>query len=356
MKKQFISTLCLSISLLLFTQCEKPSEKNTNTPTTVAGTPQHSPENFAIVIHGGAGTITKSNMTDERRKAYQEKLQEALDTGYAILARGGNSLEAVQKTINIMEDSPLFNAGKGAVLNSLGKNELDASIMDGKTLNTGAVAGVSGIRNPINAARLVMDSTKHVMLGGKGAEDFARLHGLTFEDASYFITEDRMRQLKRAQDKEKGIETHSVSLNDRLDEGKFGTVGAVAIDKNGTIAAGTSTGGMTNKKYGRIGDTPIIGAGTYANNLTCGISCTGTGEYFIRTLAAHEASNLIQYKKLPLKDALDNVIKQIGDLGGSGGMIGLDKEANIAWSFNTEGMYRGFKKSDHTQSIEFYND
>jgi len=314
-------------------------------------------KHFAIVIHGGAGTIKKENMTPEQETAYREKLQEALNTGYTILENGGTSLDAVQKTINIMEDSPLFNAGKGAVFNSLGKNEMDASIMDGSTLNCGAVAGIKHIKNPINAARLVMDSTRHVLLSGKGAEDFAKLYNLTFVDASYFHTEKRYNQLQRAQKKDNVQLDHAfINTNELIDDHKYGTVGAVALDKNGNIAAATSTGGLTNKKYGRIGDSPIIGAGTYANNTTCGISCTGTGEYFMRTLAAHEASNIIKYKKLSLQKSLKNVIQQIGDLGGDGGMIGLDKEANIAWSFNTTGMYRGYKKSNGKNVIQFYEE
>ena len=314
---------------------------------------------FALVIHGGAGTIKKEYMTPEKEAAYTKKLQEALDTGYKILENGGTSIEAVQKTINIMENSPLFNAGKGAVFNSLGKQEMDASIMDGKTLNAGAVAGVSRIKNPINAAILVKDSTHHVMLSGKGAEEFAKQHQLQFEDESYFYTENRYQSLLRTQEKEGGKvlkKSDSNNKADFIDEHKKGTVGCVAIDKNGNIAAGTSTGGMTNKKFGRIGDAPIIGAGTYANNLTCGISCTGTGEYFIRTLAAHEASNLMQYKNLSIQKSLENVIKQVNDLGGDGGMIALDKNGNIAWDFNTAGMYRGYKKSTGENVIKIYGE
>ncbi len=313
---------------------------------------------FALVIHGGAGTIKKEYMTDEQENAYRDKLQEALDAGYTILENGGTSIEAVQKTINIMEDSPLFNAGKGAVFNSLGKQEMDASIMDGKTLNAGAVAGVSLIKNPINAAILVKDSTQHVMLSGKGAEEFAKQYHLQFEDASYFYTEKRFQSLMKV--KEKSGEKILIKPNPKgnlelIDEHKLGTVGCVAIDKNHNIAAGTSTGGMTNKKFGRIGDSPIIGAGTYANNKTCGVSATGTGEYFIRTLAAHEVSNLIQYKNLSIKEALNQVIHvDIDSLGGDGGLIGLDKNANIAWDFNTEGMYRAYRKSNGEKLIEIY--
>ena len=348
----------LLVSLLLLNlSCKKEKTTEVEKQNSAIKTPTTTKKHFAIVIHGGAGTIRKKDMTSAQETAYQEKLQEALNTGYTILENGGTSLDAVQKTINIMENSPLFNAGKGAVFNSLGENEMDASIMDGNTLNCGAVAGVKHIKNPINAARIVMDSTRHVLLSGKGAEDFAKQFGLTFVEASYFYTEKRHNQLQRAQKKNKVQLDHAfLDTKELIDNHKYGTVGAVALDKNGNIAAATSTGGLTNKKYGRIGDSPIIGAGTYANNTTCGISCTGTGEYFIRTLAAHEASNIIKYKELSLQKSLENVIKQIGDLGGDGGMIGLDKDANIAWSFNTEGMYRAYKKSNGENVVKFYKE
>ena len=319
--------------------------------------PVREPNTFSIVIHGGAGGIKREYFNEEQQKAYEEKLSEALNAGYAILNEGGNSLDAIQAAINVMEDSPLFNAGKGAVYNSEGNQEMDASIMDGNTLNSGAVAGVNHIKNPILAARIVMDSSKHVMLSGKGAEIMAKKYGVEMVDSSYFFTEKRWNQLQKIQGKEKTQLDHSAFHfnKEMIDDHKYGTVGAVAIDKNGNIAAGTSTGGMTNKKYGRIGDSPIIGAGTYANNLTCGISCTGTGEYFIRTVAAHEVSNLIQYKKANPKEALHQVIfNQIGKLGGEGGMILLDKYGNVYWDFNSTGMFRGYKKSNGETKIEMF--
>lgn len=318
--------------------------------------PENKKNDFALVIHGGAGTIKKEFMSDAQEKAYREKLEEALNAGYSVLEKGGSAINAVQKAINVMEDSPLFNAGKGAVFNSLGKQEMDASIMDGKTLNSGAVAGVSHIRNPINAAILVKDSTRHVLLSGKGAEDFAREFGIKFEDEKYFFTEKRYQQLLKLQKKDSVQLDHSTSMiNTLIDDHKLGTVGCVALDKSGNIAAGTSTGGMTNKKYGRIGDSPIIGAGTYANNKTCGISATGTGEYFIRTLAAHEVSALMMYKGLSLKEAIKQVIHvEIDSLGGDGGLIGLDKNGNIAWDFNTDGMFRAYKTSSGDQKTEIY--
>jgi len=318
---------------------------------------ERKPNSFAIVIHGGAGGIKKAYFTEEQQKAYTQKLQEALDAGYTVLENGGISLDAIQAAINIMEDSPLFNAGKGAVYNSDGNQEMDAAIMDGKTLNAGAVAGVNHIKNPILAARMVMDSSKHVLLSGKGAEIMAVKYGIEMVDSSYFFTEKRMNQLKKLQGKEKTALDHTAFLikNELIDDHKYGTVGAVAIDKNGNIAAGTSTGGMTNKKYGRIGDVPIIGAGTYANNLTCGISATGTGEYFIRTVAAHEVSSLIKFKGFSPSEALHEVLfNQIGPLGGEGGMILLDKDGNVYWDFNSSGMFRGYKKSTGETKIEMF--
>jgi len=335
----------LFITILFLISCESTSTKN------------EPPNSFAIVIHGGAGGIKREYFTPEQQEAYTLKLEEALDAGYTILENGGISLDAIQAAINIMEDSPLFNAGKGAVYNSEGNQEMDAAIMDGKTLNAGAIAGVNHIKNPILAARIVMDSSKHVMLSGKGAEIMASKYGIEMVDSSYFFTEKRMNQLKKLQGKEKTQLDHTAFLikNELIDDHKYGTVGAVAIDKNGNIAAGTSTGGMTNKKYGRIGDVPVIGAGTYANNLTCGISATGTGEYFIRTVAAHEVSSLIQYGGLTPKKALNEVLfNQIGPLGGEGGMILIDKNGDVYWDFNSTGMFRGFKKSNGATKVEMF--
>jgi beta-aspartyl-peptidase (threonine type) len=339
------------ISIFILTSCESyDAKKNENSSTKKTN-------EFAIVIHGGAGGIKREYFTEEQQEAYSNKLQEALDAGYSVLENEGIALDAIQAAINVMENSPLFNAGKGAVYNSEGNQEMDASIMDGKTLNSGAVAGVNHIKNPILAARIVMDSSKHVMLSGKGAELMVEKFGIEMVDSSYFFTQKRLNQLKKIQGKEKTELDHTAFLikNELIDDHKYGTVGAVALDKNGNIAAGTSTGGMTNKKYGRIGDSPIIGAGTYANNSTCGISSTGTGEFFIRTVAAHEVSNLIQYKKSNPKDALHEVLfNQIGKLGGEGGMILLDKNADVYWDFNSTGMFRAFKKSSGESKIEMF--
>ena len=340
----------LLITLLFILSCkEDVSNKNNEL--------KREPNSFAIVIHGGAGGIKKEYFTKAQQTAYTQKLQEALNAGYSVLENGGISLDAIQAAINIMENSPLFNAGKGAVYNSDGNQEMDAAIMDGNTLNAGAIAGVNHIKNPILAARMVMDSSKHVLLSGKGAEIMAEKYGIEMVDSSYFFTEKRMNQLKKLQGKEKTELDHTAFLikNELIDDHKYGTVGAVAIDKSGNIAAGTSTGGMTNKKYGRIGDVPIIGAGTYANNLTCGISATGTGEYFIRTVAAHEVSSLIKYKGYSPAEALNEVLfNQIGPLGGEGGMILLDKNGEVFWDFNSSGMFRGFKKSNGETKVEMF--
>lgn len=296
---------------------------------------------YAIVIHGGAGTILRENMSPEMEKAYRDALNEALDIGEKILQNGGNGLDAVEKTIIHLENSPLFNAGKGAVFTHEGKNELDASFMDGSNLNAGAVAGITNIKNPIRAARAVMEKSDHVMLSRKGAEDFAIEQGLETVDPSYFYTERRWKSLQRTLEKEK----QSIGMILENPDYKFGTVGCVVLDKAGNLAAGTSTGGMTNKRYGRIGDSPIIGAGTYANNETCAISSTGHGEYFIRYAVAHDISTLMAYKGLSLKEAGDLVIREkLKEAGGTGGVVSVDKYGNVAMPFNTEGMYRGYAK------------
>lgn len=314
-----------------------------------------------MVIHGGAGTIDKKFMTPEKEKAYKDALTNALQSGYNLLKAGKTSIDAVQAAINVMEDSPLFNAGKGAVFTHDGKNELDASVMDGKTLKAGAVAGVTNIKNPINAARAVMEKSEHVMMVGRGAEQFAMANGCDTAPASYFFTQERWDQLQRTiREEEKGraaklsideLRKSPISGISELDK-KFGTVGAVALDNNGNLAAGTSTGGMTNKKYGRVGDSPIIGAGTYCNNATAGISCTGWGEFYIREVAANRMSSLIELKNMSIQAAAAQTIAEIGKLGGDGGIIGLNKAGNIAMEFNTSGMYRG--TVDKNGKIEIY--
>lgn len=314
---------------------------------------------FAIVIHGGAGTILRKNMSIEDEQAYKTKLEEAIRVGYNILKNGGSSLDAVEKTINIMEDSPLFNAGKGAVFTNAETNELDASIMDGKTLNAGASAGTRTVKNPINLARSVMENSPHVMLSGKGAETFAEEQGLTIVDSSYFFTEKRFQSLKRIKEREANTKTdnNSAFYDPTIKDSKFGTVGCVALDKNGNLAAGTSTGGMTNKRWGRIGDAPIIGAGTYANNATCGVSSTGWGEFFIRAMVAHDISALMDYKGLTLQEAAKEVIqKKVPELGGDGGIIAVDKYGNMVMEFNTAGMYRASMDDKGELTIGIYKE
>ena len=294
---------------------------------------------IAIVVHGGAGTILKKNMSDEKEKKYKSKLEEAIRSGYQVLQNGGTSLDAVEQTIMILEDSPLFNAGKGAVFTHDKRNELDASIMEGSHLKAGAVAGVTRIKNPIRAARAVMEKSEHVLLAREGAEEFALLQMLDTVSPTYFFTDKRAKSLERA-----------------IKEEKFGTVGCVALDQNGNIAAGTSTGGMTNKKWGRIGDSPIIGAGTYANNKTCGVSSTGWGEYFIRGVVAHDISAMMEYGGKSLKESAKHVIHhKLTELGGTGGIIALDQKGNMVMEFNTEGMYRGYMTKD-SLSIKIYKE
>lgn len=310
---------------------------------------------YGFAIHGGAGTILKSNLTPELEAAYKARLTEALVAGQTILKNNGSSLDAVEAAIKILEDSPLFNAGKGAVFTNSGKNELDAAIMDGKTLKAGAVAGVRHIKNPINLARLVMEKSPHVLLTGSGAELFAQQQGIKLVSESYFFTEKRWQDLLRTKESEKHKTPVSENFYSVGDEKKYGTVGAVALDQAGNLAAGTSTGGMTNKKFGRIGDSPIIGAGTYANNHTCAVSATGHGEYFIRSVVAHDISALMEYKGLSVKEAADLVIlKKLTELGGTGGVIAIDKNGTIAMPFNTEGMYRGYITSDGKVVVEIF--
>jgi len=315
---------------------------------------------FAIIIHGGAGTILKENMTPEMEADYKSTLEKAIRVGYEILNNGGSSLDAVQKTINVMEDSELFNAGKGAVFTNAETNEHDASIMDGKTLNAGASAGTTNVKNPINLARAIMENSKHVMLAGKGAETFAKEQGLEIVDPSYFYTKRRFDALQRIKETEKTEMDHDdkISFYDpAIKDSKFGTVGCVALDKNGNIVAGTSTGGMTNKRWGRVGDSPIIGAGTYANNATCGVSSTGWGEFFIRAMVAYDISALMEYKGLTLQEAAREVIqKKVPELGGDGGIVALDKYGNMVAEFNTAGMYRATMNDKGELNIGIYKE
>jgi len=326
-------------------------------------------DRYVLVIHGGAGTILKSQMTATREKAYLDALDRALQTGNDILKKGGSALDAVEATVRVMENDPLFNAGKGAVFTNEGKNELDAAIMNGQTLAAGSVAGVTTIKNPISAARAVMEKSPHVMMTGRGAEKFAGQQGLEIVDPSYFYTDDRWNGLQRAkaadslqQAKKDSLLKKSKAFSEFFDSplgitGKYGTVGAVALDRHGNLAAATSTGGMTNKKFGRVGDAPIIGAGTYANNATVAISGTGWGEFYIRLVIAKSISDMMEYGKMKLADAANEmVMKKLPALGGDGGLIAVDKDGNIAMPFCTEGMYRGYITNAGKKEIKIYKE
>lgn len=308
---------------------------------------------YAIAIHGGAGTILKNSMTAEKEHAYTTALRQAIEAGEAILKAGGSALDAVEKAVILLEDNPLFNAGKGAVFTHTGKNEMDASIMNGKDLTAGAVAGITNIKNPVSLAKTVMEKSEHVFLAGQGAMDFAKTVGAAFEVDAYFFVQMRHDQLLQAKESDSVILDHT--QDKRGDEKKFGTVGAVALDVHGNLAAATSTGGMTNKKFGRVGDSPIIGAGTYANNATCAISCTGHGELFIRSVVAYDISCLMEYKALSLKEACDYVVMdKLVKIQGEGGLIAIDNKGNIELPFNSEGMYRAKKTNDTDLFIGIY--
>lgn len=318
------------------------------------------PHEFGIVIHGGAGTILKKNMSPEKDQAYRAMLTKVLETGYELLDDGADAVSVVEQCIWLMEDSPLFNAGKGAVFTNAGTNELDASIMRGQDLQAGAVAGIKTVKHPISAARLVMEKSPHVMLSGHGAEVYAEEQGLEIVDPEYFQVERRAKQLEKAKKKEKAKSKVGDQgfLPSEENDFKFGTVGVAVLDRKGNLAAGTSTGGMTNKRWGRIGDSPVIGAGTYANNATCAVSCTGHGEFFIRYAVAHDISALMEYKKKGIQAAADAVIMdKLVAAGGSGGVIGIDAKGNVAMSFNSKGMYRGFfRQRDAGPWVGIYGD
>jgi beta-aspartyl-peptidase (threonine type) len=305
---------------------------------------------YSIAVHGGAGTILKKDLTPELERDYAHGLQNAIKAGHSILSKKGSALDAVEKALMVLEDNPLFNAGKGAVFNHSGGHELDASIMDGSTLAAGAVTCVKNVKNPIALARLVMEKSQHVLLCGEGAEAFAHEQGVIFESDEYFFTEQRYQQWQDL------MHTDRVEL-DHTENTKFGTAGAVALDIHGNVAAATSTGGMTNKQFNRIGDTPIIGSGTYANNATCAISCTGHGEFFIRSVVAHDVSALMEYAGLSLRDACEKVVlDKLVKIGGEGGLIAVDREGNVSLVFNSEGMYRAWQVEDEKIQIGIYRD
>jgi beta-aspartyl-peptidase (threonine type) len=323
---------------------EKRFEDNRNMETKKIG----------LAIHGGAGTIERSSMTPEKEREYRGGLERALNAGYEILNRGGSSLDATEAAVRVLEDDPHFNAGRGSVFTSAGTNEMDASIMDGKTLKAGAVGSLKHIKNPISLARLVMEKSPHLMLDCAGAETFAKANGVELVNQQYFFTQERWDALQKI----KAAEKHRTSGMGKIpvitDQDRHGTVGAVALDKDGNLAAATSTGGTTNKLPGRIGDTPVIGAGTYANNQTCAVSCTGDGEYFIRAVAAHEVSALMKYRGMTLQDAAQTALDSVKQLGGTGGLIAIDRNGDIALPFNTNGMYRGYVDPNGNFVVEIY--
>ncbi len=303
--------------------------------------------NISIAIHGGAGTILRSSMTPELQAQYELGLRQARDAGYVVLERGGSSVDAVEVAVAALEDLPLFNAGRGAVFNNVGKHEMDACIMRGDTREAGAVCGVAGVKNPVKLARAVMERSGHVLLSGQGAEEFGRAQGMEFAGEAYFYTQQRYDQWQQALKEDRVQLDHS--------DKKFGTVGAVALDAFGNLAAATSTGGMTNKKFGRVGDSPVPGAGTYANNATCAISCTGHGELFLRSVVAHDISCLMEYKGLSLQEACDMVVHdKLVKIGGEGGLAAVDTKGRIAMPFNSEGMYRACRSADGTDLILIY--
>jgi len=324
MKKLLIIT-SVAVILMFIAGCSNTKTKTENT--------------WAIALHGGAGGMVPEDFTEDEAKTYITELSAALDIGVEILKNGGASLDAVEQVVRYLEDCPLFNAGRGAVFTNDGKNELDAAIMEGRELKAGAVAGIGNIKNPISAARMVMEKSPHVLMVGKGASLFATQNGAEVVDSSYFFTDKSWQSLQRALERDK----------------KMGTVGCVALDKNGNLAAATSTGGMTNKRFGRVGDVPIIGAGTYANNKTCAVSATGHGEYFIRYTVAHDISALMEYKCLDLSQAVDKVIQdKLVAAGGKGGVIAVDKNGNVHLSFNTNGMFRAFAKPDGQRDVAIF--
>ncbi|MCD6250673.1 MAG: isoaspartyl peptidase/L-asparaginase [candidate division Zixibacteria bacterium] len=312
----------------------------------------------AIAIHGGAGTILRANLTDEKERDIRAKLTESLEAGNVVLEAGGSAVDAVQAAVVVMEESPLFNAGKGAVYTHDGSHEQDACLMDGATRNVGAVAAVKRVRNPILLARLVLDQSTHVLLSGEGAETFATTNGMELvDDQSYFDTEFRYQQLQKAIAREKKENKQHTQLDHSDVEDKIGTVGAVAVDRHGNLAAATSTGGMTNKRHGRIGDTPVVGAGTFADNKTCAVSSTGVGEYIMRAMLAYDIAALMEYKNLTLEEAGHiAVMEKFTELGGDGGVIAIDALGNIAMPFNSSGMYRGWMRADGTSEVKIFKE
>jgi beta-aspartyl-peptidase (threonine type) len=342
-----------ALALFLATASINAAEPPANAKTNPSDNMPASTKKFGLAIHGGAGTIERSKMTPEQEREHRAGLERALKAGFEILKKGGSSLDAVEAAVRVLEDDPLFNAGKGAVFTDAGTNELDAAIMDGKNLAAGAVANLRHIRNPISLARMVMEKSKHVLMTGDGAEKFAKENGVELVDQKYFFTQERWDALQKLKAAEKGGGSDGKQFI-ITDHDRHGTVGAVALDQNGDLAAATSTGGTTNKKAGRVGDSPIIGSGTYANNRTCAVSGTGDGEYFIRTVVAHDISALMEYRGMKLPEAAQTVLDKVAKLGGTGGLIAIDREGNVALPFNTSGMYRGHIDPSGKLVVEIY--
>jgi L-asparaginase / beta-aspartyl-peptidase len=357
--KLFRITNCF-FAIVLFSAGALASARERSTPARAPskGEPDNRPsmeiKKFGLAVHGGAGTIERSKMTPEQEREYRAGLERALAAGYEILKRGGSSLDATEAAVRVLEDDPHFNAGKGSVFTSAGTNEMDAAIMDGKTLAAGAVASLKRIKNPISLARLVMEKSGHVMMDGEGAEAFARENGIELVDQKYFFTQERWEALQKIKAAEKNRTSGAGKMFLITDQDRHGTVGAVALDQNGNLAAATSTGGTTNKRPGRVGDTPVIGAGTYANNATCAVSATGDGEYFIRATVGRDVSALMEYRGMSLEEAAQAALDKVAKLGGTGGLIAIDHQGKIALPFNTSGMYRGHVDPDGKFVVEIY--
>jgi L-asparaginase / beta-aspartyl-peptidase len=358
--KRLSITNCF-FAIVLFSAGALAAAPEQSPPTGVSSerNPDHQPnmetKKIGLAIHGGAGTIERNKMTPEREREYRAGLERALTAGYEILKRGGSSLDATETAVRVLEDDQHFNAGKGSVFTSAGTNEMDAAIMNGKTLAAGAVASLKHIKNPISLARLVMEKSGHVMMDGEGAEAFAQENGVELlADQKYFYTQERWDALQKIKAAEKRQMGHGEKAFVITDQDRHETVGAVALDQNGDLAAATSTGGTTNKRPGRVGDTPVIGAGTYANNATCAVSATGDGEYFIRATVGYDVSALMEYRGMSLKEAAQTALEKVARLGGTGGLIAIDRKGNIALPFNTSGMYRGYVDPNGKFVIEIY--
>src|SRR5213592_4259117 len=357
--KLFRITNCF-FAILLFSAGALAAAPEQSPPAGVSS--ERNPENqpdmerkkIGLAIHGGAGTIERSKMTQDREREYRAGLERALAAGYEILKQGGASLDATEAAVRVLEDDPHFNAGKGSVFTSAGTNEMDAAIMDGKTLAAGAVAALKHVKNPISLAGLVMEKSGHVMLDGEGAEAFAKENGIELVDQKYFFTQERWDALQKIKAAEKHRTGDAGKAFLITDQDRHGTVGAVALDQNGNLTAATSTGGTTNKRPGRVGDSPVIGAGTYANNATCSVSATGDGEYFIRATVGHDVSALMEYRGMTLKEAAQAVLDKVAKLGGTGGLIAIDRQGNVTLPFNTSGMYRGYVDPNGKFVVEIY--